>query len=99
MVVLTADHGEGMRLPRHHGSGHGDFVYRSTVEVPWVVHHPSLDPHTVDQLSMNVNVLPTLLDLVGLPEQAAAATDAGDTELAEEDADVQEALEALGYVE
>jgi arylsulfatase A-like enzyme len=67
LVMLTADHGEGLMLPRRHGSAHGNQVVRSVVEVPWVVHHRSLAPRRVADLSMNIDVVPTVLDLLGLP--------------------------------
>lgn len=71
LFVLTADHGEGLLLPRHHGKAHGNHLYRSTVETPWVVHHPALSARRVDALSMNVDVLPTVVDLLGLPVPVA----------------------------
>ncbi len=69
LVVLAADHGEGLKTPEHHGREHGNFVYRSTVETPLIVHHPALpDPgRRVAGLSMNVDVVPTILALLGLP--------------------------------
>jgi choline-sulfatase len=71
LVMLTADHGEGLMMPRHHGPGHGNKLFRTTIEVPWVVQHPSLPPRTVDTLSMNIDVAPTVLDLLGAPADPA----------------------------
>lgn len=73
LVVVTADHGEGLRLPAHHGPGHGNHVYRTTVETPLMYWHPAAASpgHRAGGLSMNIDVLPTLLDLLGLPVGAA----------------------------
>jgi len=73
LVVVAADHGEGLRLPVHHGPEHGNHLYRSTVETPLVVWHPALPKpgHRVGGLSQNIDVVPTVLDLLGLPLDAA----------------------------
>jgi arylsulfatase len=70
LVVLAADHGEGLELPDHHGRGHGNHLYRSTIETPLVFQHPALSPARVDDLSMNIDVKPTVLDLLGAPATA-----------------------------
>ena len=69
LVVVAADHGEGLRLPEHHGPEHGNHLYRSTVETPLVVWHPALPKpgHRVGGLSQNIDVVPTVLELLGLP--------------------------------
>jgi arylsulfatase A-like enzyme/Tfp pilus assembly protein PilF len=66
LVLATADHGEGLG---EHGEGtHGLFVYDSTLKVPWLMAGPGVSaggaPATV---ARGVDVLPTLLDLTGLP--------------------------------
>jgi len=81
LVVLAADHGEALRRPAHHGRGHGNFVYQTHLRTPWLLHHPDLAPRRVGELSMNIDVVPTVLDLLGAPvpsdvdgaSQAAAA--------------------------
>lgn len=70
LVVLAADHGEGLLSPAHHGRAHGNHLYRSAVETPLVLQHPALPPHRVGDLSMNIDVLPTVLDLLGAPVPA-----------------------------
>lgn len=68
LVVVAADHGEGLSFPRHHGPEHGNHLYRSTTQTPWIVFHPSLpNPgREIGGLSMNIDVVPTILDLLGL---------------------------------
>jgi arylsulfatase A-like enzyme len=67
LVVITADHGEG--LGEHGEETHAFFVYDSTIRVPLVFWGAPLVPRgtrvaTPVQL---VDVAPTLLDLLGLP--------------------------------
>lgn len=70
LVVIVSDHGEGLRLPKHHGSGHGNHLYPSTTAGVFLLHHPSLPSgHTVQGLSMNIDVHPTILGLLGAPSQ------------------------------
>ena len=65
LVVVVADHGEGLKLPTHHGAGHGNHLYASTIHIPFLLHHPSLPAgHVVSGLSMNIDVHPTLLSLL-----------------------------------
>ena len=69
LFVLAADHGEGLDLPEHHGPEHGNHVYRSTVETPLLYQHPALPRpgRRVGGLGMNVDIHPTVLDLLGIP--------------------------------
>jgi len=66
IVVLTSDHGEAFR--ERGIEGHARAVYRETTEVPLVVGLPfRLDPGVVVGVrSRNVDLWPTLLDLLGL---------------------------------
>lgn len=65
IVVLTADHGEG--LGDHGESGHAYFVYDSTVSVPLIVATPWNDRGRRRPQVSSVDIAPTVLDLVGLP--------------------------------
>ena len=67
LVVLTADHGEA--FGERGFEGHAREVYRETTEVPWIISFPfRLAPGvTVDVRTQNVDVWPTILDLLGLP--------------------------------
>jgi arylsulfatase A-like enzyme len=66
LVVLTADHGEG--LGEHGEATHGLFAYESTLRVPLVFYAPHLfRPRVVTEGARHVDVLPTVLDALGLP--------------------------------
>ncbi len=65
LIVMTSDHGEAF-LERGF-EGHARRVFRETTEVPFIVSFPfKLDPGvSIEQRSRNVDVWPTILDLVG----------------------------------
>lgn len=65
IVIVTADHGEG--LGEHGEETHGFFVYESSMRVPLIVHAPGrgLTPRRVSQPVRTVDILPTVLDLLG----------------------------------
>ena len=67
LVVVTADHGEG--LGEHREETHSYLVYNTTQHVPLVVRPPGGSPgggKTVDERVGSVDVLPTILDLLGV---------------------------------
>jgi choline-sulfatase len=69
MVVLTADHGEGLG---EHGEGtHGYFVYQSTLWVPLIIRWPGearkLPPRVETPVGL-IDVAPTILQVLGIPE-------------------------------
>jgi arylsulfatase A-like enzyme/Flp pilus assembly protein TadD len=67
VVVVTADHGES--LAEHGESTHGYFIYDSTTRVPLIVRTPwGLRGRSRTQVAQ-VDLLPTVLDLVGLAPQ------------------------------
>lgn len=66
LVVVTADHGEG--LGEHGEPTHGLFIYDSTLRVPLIASGPGVpEGRTVAGAVGLVDVAPTLLDLAGLP--------------------------------
>jgi arylsulfatase A-like enzyme len=67
IVVVIADHGEG--LGDHREAGHGIFVYDSVMRVPLIIRTPftGLRARNVDAVTRSVDVMPTLLDLLDLP--------------------------------
>jgi arylsulfatase A-like enzyme len=66
LVVLTSDHGEA--FGERGVEGHARQVYRETTEVPWILSFPfRLEPGVVvETRTANVDVWPTLLELLGL---------------------------------
>jgi len=65
LVVLTSDHGEGRG--EHGEMTHGIFAYEGTLRVPLVLHQPSLlAPRTVPTPTRHVDLMPTILDALGL---------------------------------
>jgi arylsulfatase A-like enzyme/Tfp pilus assembly protein PilF len=65
IVIVTADHGEG--LGEHGEETHGFFVYESAMRVPLIVRAPGrgLTPGRVSQPVRSVDIMPTVLDLIG----------------------------------
>ena len=72
LLVLTADHGEG--LGQHREGFHGFFIYDSTVHVPLMIRLPAQEGagRVVDQAVSHVDLMPTILEAVGqpIPEEA-----------------------------
>jgi arylsulfatase A-like enzyme len=66
IIVITSDHGEAFR--EHGTEGHARNLYSEVIEVPWIIALPfRLDPGiVVEQRATNMDVWPTLLDLLGL---------------------------------
>ncbi len=64
-VAVVADHGEGRG--DHGEPTHGQYAYRSTMRVPWVLAGPGVEPGVVTEPVSIVDVAPTLLALAGVP--------------------------------
>lgn len=79
VFMHIADHGEGLNWPAHHGFAHGQYLYPSTVSVPWIAAGPGVARgHVVDGLSSQVDLLPTVLGAIGRPLTDASASDGQD---------------------
>ena len=67
LVVIASDHGEA--FSERGFEGHARRVYRESTEVPLILSLPfRLEPGVVvEQRTQNVDIWPTLLDLLGLP--------------------------------
>jgi arylsulfatase A-like enzyme len=67
LVVVTADHGEG--LMQHGHMGHGLHLYEEAVRVPLVFRWPGALPPGARLTGPveHVDIVPTVLDLLGLP--------------------------------
>jgi arylsulfatase A-like enzyme/Tfp pilus assembly protein PilF len=65
IVLLTADHGEG--LGEHEERTHGIFAYEATIHVPLLLAAPAIEPGTrVQARARHVDIAPTLIELAGL---------------------------------
>jgi arylsulfatase len=64
VVAITSDHGESLN-ERFHKFDHGHQVFDEQTHVPLVISAPHLGSRSVDQIVELVDLLPTLLDLVG----------------------------------
>lgn len=65
VIALAADHGEG--LGEHGEKTHGFFIYNSTLHVPLLVKTPGLQPRVVGSEVSLVDLMPTLLEALGIP--------------------------------
>ncbi len=63
LVVVLSDHGE--ELGDHGGTFHGHTLFDELTRVPLVIAGPGIEPRVVPDLVRTVDVLPTLLELVG----------------------------------
>ena len=70
LIVIVGDHGEG--LGEHHEDTHGIFLYDSTTHVPLIVKLPGDGSagKVVDAQVRTTDILPTVIDLLGLPAPA-----------------------------
>ncbi len=65
LLVVTSDHGEG--LGEHGEAVHGYFVYETTLRVPLIFRGPGVkDRQRLGAAARTVDLLPTLLDLLGV---------------------------------
>ena len=70
LLTVTADHGEGMG--EHREATHGFFIYQSTLAVPLLFRGPGVVPGGRIPITVRtIDLLPTLLELVGVPSPPA----------------------------
>ena len=69
IVVVTADHGES--LGDHGERDHGIFLYESVLRVPLIIRGPGISPRRLADVVRLVDVMPTALDLLGVPRGPA----------------------------
>jgi arylsulfatase A-like enzyme/predicted Zn-dependent protease len=65
LVVLLGDHGES--LGEHGEEQHGFFIYDADIRIPLIVAGPRVPVRSVDDQVRIVDVMPTILELTGLP--------------------------------
>jgi choline-sulfatase len=68
LIVVVADHGES--LGDHGEATHGLFAYEATIRIPLIIAGPSIRPAVSDAATGQSDLLPTTLDLVGVPPPA-----------------------------
>jgi len=73
IVVIVADHGE--EFYDHRNWGHGQSIYNELVHVPLIVRFPKIVPAAmrVEQAVMSVDVMPTILEVLGVRPPANLA--------------------------
>jgi len=64
IVVVIADHGE--QFYEHGGFDHGMTLYEETVRVPLIIHAPEGEGRVIGSQVSLIDVMPTLLDWLGL---------------------------------
>ena len=71
LLTVTADHGEA--LGEHREMTHGFFIYQSTLAVPLLFRGPGVVPGgRIPVTVRTIDLLPTFLELVGVPPPAGA---------------------------
>ncbi len=74
VVVVTSDHGEAFG---EHGMGyHGVELWEELVRIPWIVRVPGVAPRRIAAARSQIDLAPTLLELLRVPAPAADAADA-----------------------
>jgi arylsulfatase A-like enzyme len=66
LVVFTADHGEGFD-PARGRTHHGGRLHADLLRVPLLIAGPGVEPGETDQRTSLVDVMPTVLEALGVP--------------------------------
>lgn len=66
IFIVVGDHGEGFN--QHPNSSlHGTSLYEEQIKIPMLIYQPTLfHPQVINQLTSNVDILPTLLDILNV---------------------------------
>lgn len=65
IIVITADHGE--EFLEHGNIGHGKSLYEEVLNVPLIIRAPGIESGRISALAQLIDVMPTILDLAGIP--------------------------------
>lgn len=66
IIIVTADHGN--EYNEHDAIGHGKTLYDESIHVPLLFYIPDLNkPVRSEELVQSIDILPTVLDLLGIP--------------------------------
>ena len=66
IIIITSDHGE--EFLEHNGFGHSRTLYQEVLKVPLIIYlpEPEFEPKPINQLVRTIDILPTILDLLGI---------------------------------
>jgi arylsulfatase A-like enzyme len=64
-IIMTADHGEAFF--EHGMAWHGAEIWEELIHVPLFVYVPGAEPRRVPQKRSHIDVVPTILELMGVP--------------------------------
>ncbi len=67
IIVLASDHGEG--LGEHGANHHGETLFEEVLHVPLWIHVPGLEGRVVSDVVSNIDIVPTVTDLLGAPAE------------------------------
>jgi len=67
LLIITADHGEGLGKSHPIYFSHGG-LYDITTHVPLIMHHPDLPAESIDSLVSHVDIAPTVLDFLNVDD-------------------------------
>jgi len=65
MVIIMADHGE-ILAEKEDFFGHHKYLYRGSMRIPVIMKFPGIEPQSIDEKITNVDIMPTLLDALGI---------------------------------
>lgn len=68
-IIVTADHGEGFGEHNHYR--HAYEVWEALVRVPLMIHVPGAAPARIEVSRGQIDLAPTIADLMGLPDRDA----------------------------
>ena len=70
IFIVTSDHGE--EFGEHGGTKHARTCYRESTHVPLLVHVPGMQAQRIEQPVALIDIVPTIIELLGLDETDAA---------------------------
>lgn len=68
ILVITADHGE--EFMEHGNLFHGLNLYRTSTQVPLIIHIPGVKPKKIKEMVQGIDIYPTLLSITGFKPQS-----------------------------
>lgn len=65
IVVIMSDHGDG--FGEHNSFAHYNTLYNEVIHTPLIIYSPKVKPIKVRSISENIDIYPTVLNLIGVP--------------------------------